>query len=44
LRLFNDNDVRYLVIGSYAFIQYAEPRYTADLDLFDGLSVPFISK
>ena len=34
LRLFNSNKVRYLVIGGYAFIQYAEPRYTKDLDLW----------
>ena len=34
LRLFNDNRVRYLVIGGYALIQYAEPRYTKDLDLW----------
>jgi len=34
LRLFNDNNVRYLVIGGYAFIQYAEPRYTKDLNLW----------
>src|SRR5688572_12237675 len=34
LKLFNDNNVRYLVIGGYAFIQYAEPRYTKDLDLW----------
>lgn len=34
LRLFSDKNVRYLVIGGYAFIQYAEPRYTKDLDLW----------
>jgi len=34
LRLFNDNRVRYLVIGGYALVQYAEPRYTKDLDLW----------
>ncbi len=34
LRLFSDNSVRYMVIGGYAFIQYAEPRYTKDLDLW----------
>jgi len=34
LRLFNANKVRYLVIGGYAVIQYAEPRYTKDLDLW----------
>ena len=34
LKIFNDNKVRYLVIRGYAFIQYAEPRYTKDLDLW----------
>jgi hypothetical protein len=36
LRLFNDNGVRYLVTGGYAFILYAEPRDTKDLDLWIG--------
>ncbi len=34
LRLFNANSVKYLVIGGYAVVQYAEPRYTKDLDLW----------
>jgi hypothetical protein len=34
LRIFNANKVRYLVIGGYALIQYGEPRYTKDLDLW----------
>jgi len=34
LRLFNGNNVRYLVVGGYAIIQYAEPRFTKDLDLW----------
>ena len=34
LRLLDANRARYLVIGGYAFIQYAEPRYTKDLDLW----------
>ena len=34
LKLFAANQVKYLVIGGYAFIQYAEPRYTKDLDLW----------
>jgi hypothetical protein len=34
LRLFNNRSVKYLVIGGYAFIQYVEPRYTKDLDLW----------
>ena len=36
LRLFNAGRVRYLVIGGYAVIQYAEPRFTADLELWVG--------
>lgn len=34
LKIFNDNNIQYLVIGGYALIQYAEPRYTKDLDLW----------
>ena len=34
LKTFNDNGVRYLVIGGYAVIQHAEPRFTKDLDLW----------
>ncbi|MFO7536595.1 MAG: hypothetical protein R6X32_00885 [Chloroflexota bacterium] len=34
LRIFNDNNVKYLVIGGYAVTQYAEPRFTKDLDLW----------
>ena len=34
LKLFNDKNVKYLVIGGYAVIQYGEPRFTKDLDLW----------
>ena len=34
LSLFKDNGVKYLVIGGYAVIQHAEPRFTKDLDLW----------
>jgi predicted nucleotidyltransferase len=34
LNLFNGNHVKYLVIGGYALVQYAEPRYTKDLDIW----------
>lgn len=34
LKLFNDNNVRYMIIGGYAIIQYVEPRYTKDLDVW----------
>ncbi len=33
LRAFNENGVKYLVVGGYAFGVYAEPRATKDLDL-----------
>ena len=31
LQIFNANKVKYLVIGGYAVVQYAEPRFTNDL-------------
>jgi hypothetical protein len=34
LRLFNENNVDYLVVGGYAVIFYTEPRYTKDLDVW----------
>lgn len=34
LKIFNANNVKYLVIGGYAVVQYSEPRYTKDLDLW----------
>lgn len=34
LRLFNQYNVKYLVVGGYAVIKYTEPRYTKDLDLW----------
>ena len=34
LKTFNDYQVRYLVVGGYAVIKYAEPRYTKDIDLW----------
>jgi len=34
LRAFNEQGVRYLVVGGYAFGVHAEPRATKDLDLY----------
>jgi predicted nucleotidyltransferase len=34
LKTFNDHQVKYLVVGGYAVIRYAEPRYTKDIDLW----------
>jgi hypothetical protein len=39
LRVFNANSVRYLVIGGYALVQYVEPRFTKDLDLWISTDV-----
>lgn len=39
LSLFNANNVRYLVVGGYAVVQYAEPRFTKDLDLWIGTDI-----
>ena len=36
LRLFNAGKVRYLIVGGYAVVQYTEPRFTADLDVWTG--------
>ena len=34
LQIFNDEGVRYLVVGGYAVIHHSQPRYTKDLDLW----------
>lgn len=34
LVILNAHNVRFLVVGGYAVIHYAEPRYTKDLDLW----------
>ena len=33
LRIFNEHNVKYMVVGGYAVVQYAEPRFTKDLDV-----------
>ncbi len=39
LRLLNEYKVKYLIIGGYAVINYTEPRYTKDLDIWVEASV-----
>ncbi len=34
--LLNSNNVRYLVVGGYAFAIHAKPRFTGDMDIFIG--------
>lgn len=34
LKIFNENKVKYLIIGGYAVAKHAEPRYTKDLDIW----------
>jgi hypothetical protein len=37
LSLFNEEEVRYLIVGGFALAHYGRPRYTKDLDLWvDG--------
>ncbi|MEQ1932956.1 MAG: DUF6036 family nucleotidyltransferase [Fimbriimonadaceae bacterium] len=33
LSLFNQYDVKYMVVGGYAVMLYSEPRYTKDIDI-----------
>lgn len=34
LRIFNENQVKYLIVGGYAVSEHSIPRYTKDLDLW----------
>jgi len=34
LRKFNEHQVNYLIVGAYAVMNYTEPRYTKDLDVW----------
>lgn len=34
LSIFNEREVRYLIVGAYAVMKYTEPRYTKDLDIW----------
>lgn len=34
LRLFNDKNIEYLVVGGYAMAAHGYPRYTGDIDLW----------
>ena len=34
LSIFNEHEVKYLVVGAYAVMKYSEPRYTKDLDIW----------
>lgn len=38
IRLLNENDVKYLVVGGYAVALHGHPRYTKDLDVWVELS------
>ncbi len=34
LSLFENHNIRYLVVGGYAVMKYSEPRFTKDIDLW----------
>lgn len=38
LRIFNEEDVEFLVVGAHAVIHFAEPRYTKDVNIWVGTS------
>ena len=34
LSIFNENEVKYLIVGGHAVMLYTEPRFTKDLDIW----------
>jgi hypothetical protein len=34
LSIFNEYEVKYLIVGGFAVMEYSEPRYTKDLDIW----------
>ncbi len=34
LNIFNEHEVKYLIVGGFAVMKYSEPRYTKDLDIW----------
>jgi len=34
LSIFNEHEVRYLIVGAHAVMKYSEPRFTKDLDIW----------
>ena len=38
LRILNEFEVEYLIVGGYAVMKYTEPRFTKDLDVWIGNS------
>lgn len=36
LKILSDQGVKYLIVGGYAVVEYAEPRFTKDLDIWVG--------
>lgn len=44
LQALNAHGVRYLIIGGYAVIKYAEPRFTKDLDIWVSPDIENASK
>lgn len=42
--LLNQNKVRYLVVGGYAYAIHAEPRYTKDINIFFDRSASNVEK
>ena len=44
LNTFNENEVRYLIVGAYAVMKYSDPRFTKDLDIWVDATLDNASK
>ena len=44
IELLNNNEVKYLVVGGYAFAVHAYPRFTNDIDFFILSTKPNVDK
>jgi hypothetical protein len=44
LKLFNENEVEFVVVGSYALAFHGAPRYTGDIDLYIQPTLPNAKK
>lgn len=43
-RVFNENDIPYIIIGGQAVLLYGEPRLTKDIDITIGLNIDALDK
>ena len=44
IKLLNENNVQYLLVGGYAVAAHGHPRYTKDMDLWSRLNKSYAEK